>query len=184
MLYRVFPFRPEADPGEEGGALFVPRFRQGSGRHDNPDRYGALYLSRDPESAVAERIQTFRGQVLPPDDHKRRDGTSYALAELDDSDLSPLVDLDDPAELVTRELRPSMVATGDRLSARAMSALLFDEDVPGFLWWSTLEASWTNATLFAERAVRHLRSTAEPEPLSIEHPAVRAAADRLGVLLP
>jgi RES domain len=184
VLYRVFPWNPASAPSEEGGPLFVPRIRQGGGRHDNPDRYGALYVSRDPESAVAERIHVFRGQVLEDADLQRRDGTRYAMASLADADLPPLVDLDDPAELVARDLRPSRVATDDRDRTRAMAAALYEEDVAGFWWWSTLESSWTNATLFAERAAPHLRPGSDPEPLSIDHPAVRAAADRLGVLLP
>ena len=173
MLYRVFPFRPGTGPADEGGPLFVPRVRQGSGRHDNPDQYGALYVSREPESAVAERIQGFRGQMLAGADLRRTDGSRYALA-----------DLDDPAELVSRELRPSMVATGHRPATRALAASLFQKGITGFSWWSTLEASWANATLFSERSVPHLRLLGEPEPLSLGHPALRIAADRLGVLLP
>ncbi|MFL5798822.1 MAG: RES family NAD+ phosphorylase [Actinomycetota bacterium] len=184
MLYRVFPWNPARAPQAEGGALFVPRIRQATGRHDNPDRYGALYVSRDPESAVAERIQAFRGRVLTDARLIRRDGSRYALVSLADDDLSPLVDLDDPAQLVARGLRPSLVATGDRSRTRSMAAALFDEGGPGFLWWSTLEASWANATLFAERSVSYLQPLGEPEPLSLDHPALRAAADRLGVLLP
>ena len=61
---------------------------------------------------------------------------------------------------------------------------LYEEGGAGFLWWSTLEASWINATLYAERTVTELQLAGDPEPLSIEHPAVAAAADRLGVLLP
>ncbi len=184
MLYRVFPFRPGTGPADEGGPLFVPRVRQGSGRHDNPDQYGALYVSREPESAVAERIQGFRGQMLAGADLRRTDGSRYALADLDDGDLPPPVDLDDPAELVSRELRPSMVATGHRPATRALAASLFQKGITGFSWWSTLEASWANATLFSERSVPHLRLLGEPEPLSLGHPALRIAADRLGVLLP
>jgi hypothetical protein len=102
---------------------------------------------------------------------------------LADDDLPPLVDLGDPAELVPRDLRPSLVATGERSRTRAMAAALFDEGGPGFLWWSTLESSWRNATLFAERAVDRLHLRGDPEPLSLDSPALRAAAERLGVLL-
>ena len=183
MLYRVFPWDPASAPSDEGGALFVPRIRQGGGRHDNPARYGALYVSRHPVSAVAERIQLFRGRSLTDAKLVRRDGLRYALVSIADEELPPLVDLDDPAELMARELRPSLVATADRRRTRAMAATLFDDGGPGFLWWSTLESSWTNATLFAERAVPSLRLEGEPEPLSVETPAVQSAADRLGVEL-
>src|SRR6266480_8059192 len=120
MLYRVFPMDPGAGPAEEGGALFVARAMQGGGRHDNPHRYGALYASREPESAVAERIQPFLGQVLAEADLRRADGRRYAVAALDDSGLTGVVDLDDPAELSRRGIRPSSVATHDRAVTQAI----------------------------------------------------------------
>jgi hypothetical protein len=166
-----------------GGPLHVARDRQGAGRHDNPDRYGALYLSGLPESAVAERIQGLRGQVLTNLDFRRRDGSRLALAVLDDSAVTGIVDLDDPSELARRDVRPSQVATRKRDITQPMALSLYRERVPGFSWWSTLEATWANTTLFVERVARRLRAAAEPELLSVDHPAVRAAADVLGVRL-
>ncbi len=183
MLYRVFPHLPGREPQDEGGPLFVPRERQGTGRHDNPDQYGALYVSRLPESAVAERIQPFRGQNLTDGDLARRDGARYALVALNDAGLTDVVDLDDPAELMRRDLRPSRVATRKRDATQGLARSMYDEGIPGFSWWSTLEAAWTNVTLFAERALPALIVDGEPEPLTIEHPAVRAAADLLGIRL-
>lgn len=46
-----------------------------------------------------------------------------------------------------------------------------------------LEVSWTNVTLFAERASPRLRIAGEPEMLSVRHETVRSAADALGVRL-
>jgi hypothetical protein len=183
VLYRVFPYVPGRDPLDEGGPLFVPRLRQGTGRHDHPDHYGALYLSRLAESAVAERIQSFRGQSLTDEDLARRDGARYALVALDDAGLTDIVDLDDPAELVRRRLRPSGVATRRREPTQAMALSLFDEGVTGFAWWSTLEAAWANVTLFAERSVPRLAIQGEPELLGIDHPTARTAADLLGIRL-
>lgn len=183
MLYRVFPHVPGRESLEEGGPLFVPRERQGTGRHDNPDHYGALYVSRSAESAVAERIQAFRGQTIGDDDLARRDGSRYALVSLDDTSLSGEVDLDDPSELVRRALRPSGVATRRREITRRMALSVYEEGVPGFAWWSTLEAAWANVTLFAERVSGRLSIQDDPLPLSVDHPAVRAAADLLGIRL-
>jgi RES domain-containing protein len=180
LLYRVFPWNPESAAASPGGALHVPRSRQGTGRHDNPDRYGALYMSRSAESAVAERIASFRGQQLVDDDFVVAAGR-YALAAVDDSNLGNLVDLDDPTELVARSLRPSRVATLERSITQTMAAALFDEGIAGFGWWSTLNADWANVTLFAERAVAELTLASEPEPLSIAHPAVVAVAPMVGV---
>ena len=62
-LYRVFPWarRRFVRP------LDVPRSRQGANRHDNPDLYTALYLAREPDGAIAEAIQGFRGRTLTID---------------------------------------------------------------------------------------------------------------------
>jgi hypothetical protein len=183
VLYRVFPHLPGRESLEEGGPLFVPRERQGTGRHDNPDHYGALYVSRSAESAVAERIQSFRGQSLSDGDMTRRDGARYALIALNDAGLTDVVDLDDPSELVRRDLRPSGVATRKRQATQGMARSLYEEGGPGFSWWSTLEATWANVTLFAERAVPALSVEGDSEPLSIQHPAVRTAAGLLGIRL-
>ena len=157
MLYRVFPQLPAAGPMEWGGALYVARVRQGVGRHDNPLQYGALYVSRSPESAVAESIQKFRGQTLTDADLELVDGRRYALAAIDDAALPAAglqtVDLDEPRELVQRDLRPSRIATRLRERTQPVALAIFDEGAAGIGWWSTLEASWPNVTLFAPRSL-------------------------------
>ena len=183
MLYRAFARRDGSAVHEPGGALFVPRWSQGAGRHDNPYEYGTLYTSRDAESAVAEYLQFFRGQRVSGADLRFADGRVLCLAEIDDADLPALPDLDDPEELAGRELRPSRVATGDRDTTQALAMDLHSGGVPGFSWWSTIEAAWVNVTLFAERALDALRSPGPPERLTTGHPSVRAAAERLGILL-
>lgn len=181
MLHRIFPYLPGALETNEGGALFVPRNRQGDGRHDNPPHYGALYASRSEQSAVAEHIQEFRGRGLTDRDLQRADGKRYALVALDDSSLGDIVDLDDPVELGRRNLKPSAIATRRRTITQPLALRLFEEGVMGFEWWSTLEASWPNVTLFAERAVTGLSVDGEPEPLHLDHPVLRAAAESIGV---
>ena len=181
MLFRIFPSSPGAGHAEPGGALYVARDRQGSSRHDNPDHYGALYCARQPESAVAEHLQRFRGQEITDSDLVRADGRRYVLAAIDETRLGPLADLDDPRELVRRNLRPSSVATLDRATTQGIALALFGEDFPGFAWWSTLEASWTNVTLFSERALSFLTVAEEPEPLAVGAAIVRRVADLLGV---
>lgn len=184
MLYRVFPFVPGAGAAEDGGPLHVVRALQGGGRHDNPQAYGALYASRSAQSAVAERIQRFRGRTLAEAHLRRADGTRYALAAIEDEGLDrPLVDLDDPRELVRRDLRPSWVATRDRTVTRPIALSIFAEGAAGLGWWSTLDAEWSNVTLFAERTRRRLRLAGDPEPLTLVMPALRAAARALGIRL-
>ena len=180
MLYRVFSQRPDAAPDP----FAVPRHFQGGGRHDNPDQYTALYLAREPISAVAERIQGFRGQRLTESMFTRPDGRLDALAEIDDAGWPELVDLDDPLVLAAHELRPSRVATGDRPTTQRLALDLFMTGAAGLSWWSTLEASWTNLTIFEERLAAASRRIASIEPLSLVHPAVREAAEHLLIELP
>lgn len=182
MLYRLFPRDPEAGPSHPGGPLYVARALQGDGRHDAPDRYGALYLSRSRTSAVAELLRVYRRQQLTARD-LLESGRTYALAAFDDAGLPDLVDLDEPQVLVQRALRPSMVATRDREGTRAIAIVAFEEGASGLSWWSTIEASWINVTLFAERVRGRLALAGDPEPLGLGHPAVRDAAEAVGVLL-
>ena len=181
-LYRVFPSVPGSRPREAGGPLYVARHLQGSSRHDDPSRYGALYTSRSAESAVAEALQAFRGRDVEPR-HLVRTGRPLALAEIDESRLARLPDLDDPRELVRRSLRPSAVATHDRSVTQPEAAAMFDDGHPGFAWWSTIEASWSNVTLFVERASRGVRIAGSPSPLTVTHPVLVSVADRMGFVL-
>jgi hypothetical protein len=185
MLYRVFRHRADAAVTERGGALHVPRDRQGAGRHDDPARYGAFYAARSAVAAVAESIAAFRGQDLDDSNLKMADGSRLALATYDDTAIDPLTDLDEPAVLLAAGWRPSGVASRDRRVTQAMARRLFDAGAPGISWWSTLESAWTNVTLFAERTIEPeiLQLAAEPERLSLRHPALVAAADHLVISL-
>lgn len=180
MLYRLFPSLPGAEPTERGGPLFAPRMDQGGGRHDNPDAYGALYLSRVPSASVAELLIVLRTQEVLPQ-HLTADGFPYAIASIDDTALTDMVDLDDPENLVARNLRPSGIATRDRDRTQPLALALYQEGVDGFEWWSTIESSWINVTLFADRAVDRISLTGPPEPLTLDSPWVREAAEAIGV---
>lgn len=183
MLYRVTRVHPAASAREFGGALHVPRAKQGRGRHDNPDLYGVLYASRSPISAVAERIIRFRGAVLDDADLRHPDGSFDTLLAIDVERVAPIVDLDEPREMVRRGLRPSTVATRARTPTQELAHAIYDEGGPGFAWWSTIEASWSNVTLFAERAGSSVRVAMKPTPLTVDHPAVAEAAEFTGVRL-
>jgi hypothetical protein len=84
---------------------------------------------------------------------------------------------------VRRNLRPSGVATGNREVTRRVALDIYGKGVPGFEWWSAIEASWINVTLFVDRAVPFLGVAGEAQPLTVGHPAVRAAAEVVGVRL-
>jgi hypothetical protein len=66
-----------------------------------------------------------------------------------------------------------------------MAARVFAAGASGISWWSTLDSTWTNVTLFAERTIEPglLRMIGGPERLSVRHPALVAAADRLVIAL-
>jgi hypothetical protein len=186
-LWRLLPWDTRAAPSEPGGALWFSRALQGAGRHDNPDRYGCLYVTEDPVSAVAEALAPFRGTGALSAAMMTRGGLPLALAELrleDDSELvEEFVDLDDPGVLVDTRLRPSEVATSSRAITQAYAERLFDErpQALGLRWWSTLEAGLINVTLF-DRAARRL-SALDVRPLRLDDPALRDAAEMLGLAL-
>ena len=180
ILWRVFPWDEGARPGEPGSALFFPRTFQTSGRHDNRARYGCLYTSVDAASGVAEILAQFRGQPLS-EGMLDVDGIRLAIAQLELPDDAELIDLDDPRMLRRERLRPSGVATGDRAATQAYAERLFDKrpDALGLRWWSTLESSWINVTLF-DRAARSL-GVRGVRPLAAGDDDVGAAARFLGL---
>jgi hypothetical protein len=159
----------------------VPRAYQGSGRHDAPDRYGCLYVAEAAVSAVAETLAPFRGTGDLHPELLVRSGRQLALAELELSADATLIDFDDPAVLVTEALRPSMVATGRRSVTQACAVDQFEQhrQAAGLRWWSTLEASWLQVTLF-DRAAAQL-SVRDVRTLAVDDATVVAAASSLGL---
>jgi hypothetical protein len=182
-LWRLLPRVPDVAPSNPSGALWFPRELQGAGRHDNPDRYGCLYISESPASAIAEALAPFRGTGMLSPEMLLRAGLPLVLAQLDLDDDSQLVDLDDPRVLIRTRLRPSQVATNVRAVTQAYAVRIFDEHpaVVGLRWWSTLEASLANITLY-DRAADALRLV-DVEELTLEQSATREAADLLGLAI-
>jgi RES domain len=182
-LWRTLPLDKRAADDEPGGALWFPRSRQGRGRHDNPDLYGCLYLAEEPVSAVAELLAPFRGtgKLLPS--MLVRYGTPVTLVGIDLPDRATVVDLDDPATLLASGLSPSRVATRNRTPTQEQASALHEGHpaAAALRWWSTLEASWINWTLF-ERAAP-LLEIGELQRLSVRVPVVREAARLLGLAL-
>jgi RES domain len=180
MLHRCFAWDERAGDGDPDGPLWCPRIYQGEGRHDNPERYGCLYLSTSPVSTVVEQLARFRGQRLLPSLLRRR-GLPLALAALEIDDDVELIDLDNPVVLRRERLRPSHVATRDRRVTQAQALALHERHrkAAGVRWWSTYEALWINVTLF-ERAAPRLR-VQSVRALSLDHPTVAEAAEFFGL---
>jgi hypothetical protein len=182
ILWRALPWQPEARPTDPGGALWFPRELQGAGRHDNPDLYGCLYVGEASVSPVAEALAPYRGAGALTAGMLARSGIPLALARLSLPDESHVVDLDDPGVLLDLDLRPSRVASGERAGTQTYAARIFNDalDVAGLRWWSTLEASLLNITLF-DRCLARLRII-DVTPLTLGHPAVRETAELLGLV--
>ena len=180
VLYRCFAWDKRAREKDPDGPLWFPRVYQGEGRHDNPDRYGCLYLSDHALSTLVEQLARFRGQRLLPSLLRRR-GLPLALAHLELDDGVELVDLDDPVVLRRERLRPSLVATRQRSTTQPQARLLHSRHpaAAGLKWWSTYEALWMNVTVF-DRAAPELRLVSV-RPLTIDDPAVVEAADFFGL---
>lgn len=182
-LWRALPLDRGAKATEAGGPLWFPRLQQGGGRHDNPDLYGCLYVADEPVSGVAELLAPFRGtgKLLPS--MLVRYGKPLALAAVELEGGITVVDLDDPSTLIATNLRPSEVATRKRTNTQRQAADIYEShpDAVAIRWWSTLESSWINWTLFDRAA--ELIEVGEVDELTVNHPVVLEAADLLGLAL-
>jgi len=176
ILYRCFAWDKNARDDQPDGPLWYPRIFQGEGRHDNPDIYGCMYLADRPVSCVIEQLARFRGQRLSGALLRRR-GLPLGLAQLQLSDDTELLNLDDPPVLRREALRPSLVATRHREITQPQARKLYERHraAAGLSWWSTYEALWVNVTLF-DRAAPELRVDSV-RALALDDPAVIAAAN-------
>jgi RES domain-containing protein len=181
-LWRVVAWDAQAAPGQPGHPLWLPREHQGDSRHDNPDQYGCLYVSEQAVSAVAEHLQAFRGAGRLIPSMLTAGGAPLALAEISAPSDWEIVDLDDPRQLLSDGLRPSELATGRRRVTQAIAASLYErhDEAAGLRWWSTLEGSWLNLTVF-DRASGAL-SIEGVDELRLDHQAVTEAAEFLGLM--
>jgi hypothetical protein len=138
-------------------------------------------VAEDAASAVAEALAAFRGTGHLTASMLTHLGRPLALAEIELADQAVVVDLDDPGVLVTEALRPSRVATRARGITQRIAAELHraHPEAAALRWWSTLEASWINLTLF-DRATPAL-TLAEVAELRIDDIVVRDAAALLGL---
>jgi hypothetical protein len=133
-------------------------------------------------SPIAEMLASFRGTGPLTSRMLVRGGVPLALAQLSLRDGVRIVDLDDPAVLLDVSLCPSQVATARRIVTQADAARLFSlSAAPAALrWWSTIEASYANLTVF-DRA-RHDMDLVDVTPLGPTDASVREAAELLGLI--
>jgi len=154
LLYRVFPYRPDARPGEPGHPLYLHP-DQGYGRWDNPDLYRALYVAASPTGAVGEtfaHLSTWSPAMLPVpviDGAERRLGL-YSL----DEDSHPLLDFDDPKSLLDRGLRPTEIVIRNRPRTQHLARAAYEEGAwSGLSWWSMHRPQWTLHMLWGAEGI-------------------------------
>jgi hypothetical protein len=178
-LYRCFAWDLAGSGVQWGGPAWFPRPLQGEGRHDAPERYGCLYVSEEPVSALVEELAPLAGNELASGDLVRG-RLPLALATLRLPDEAVLVDLDDPEVLAAEELRPSDVGTKERASSQAAAMALHERhpEALGIRWWSTFEPAWANVTLF-DRAAETLE-VEDVRELRLDDEVVGEAARFLG----
>jgi hypothetical protein len=142
-----------------------------------------LYLSEDPEHAVAESLQHYRGQTIA-DAELHVGGFRLALGMVDPEAAlaNEIVDLCDPRVLDQLELGPDETASRDRRKTRHIAAMIHAAGRSGLRWWSALAGDWHTVVVFVDRAEGRL-AFHEPEPLTLRHLVLRRAAHELGLRL-
>jgi RES domain-containing protein len=175
LIYRVFPYLPGASSRTPGHPLYV-HADQGRGRWDNADLYRTLYVATSPSGAIGEtfaHLSTWSRRMLP---FPAIAGAHRALGVYSiDEESHPILDFDDPRELLDRGLRPTDIVVRNRPRTQQMAREAFVERRwSGVSWWSmhrpqwTLLALWTHDTVVVE----------EVEPLP-GHAALRDAGGLL-----
>lgn len=182
-LWRVFPYEPAALAGAPFSAAMVPR-GQGAGRFDLPGVTLVWYFAESATHAVAETVQSLRGQTLDAADLLR---AGHPLAQVE-ATLSPavaaaVVDLCDPQELAQRRIRPDHLASRAVTRTQRIAQELAADGVAGFRWWSALNGDWHPTILFHANLLPDALTFGVPEPLTLDTPAVRAACQALAIAL-
>ncbi|NJD18758.1 MAG: RES domain-containing protein [Gemmatimonadetes bacterium] len=181
VCWRVFPWDPEALPGARFSPPHVPE-PTGRGRFDLPrDLSPVLYLAETGAHAVGEMLQAWRGQRLRPA-HLIRAGFPLALVEVrvPPASVGRLADLCDPDHLAATGTAPDTTASRSRERTQPIARAAWDAGRHGLRWWSSFWGDWHTIVLFTRRVGGKLR-LGEPEVLTLEHPAVKEAADLLGM---
>jgi hypothetical protein len=126
-------------------------------------------------------LQAWRGQRILPA-HLNRAGFPLALVEVrfPPASARKLADLCDPAHLAATGTAPDTTASRSRGRTQPIARSAWDGGHHGLRWWSSFWGEWHTVVLFTARLQDRLRF-GEPEVLTLAHPAVREAADLLGM---
>lgn len=149
---------------------------QGAGRVDNPGLYRVLYAGDSATGAVAERFGNLSAWT------ESMFGTGSALAGMRmalveyEAEALRVLDLDDPAALLERRLRPSRIVTPERTVTQQWARSIHEETLwDGVRWWSYWDSRWSSFGIWTTTGVVPVRVT----PLSRADPAVQEASRRL-----
>lgn len=180
LVYRIFPHDPSAPTGQPGHPLYEHR-PQRAGRIDHPD-YFVWYLAAQQEGAVGETFgnlatwdaSMFQTPFLPTG---RRALGIYRLP----NDVR-LLNLDDPAQLVARNLRPTQVVVRNLAVTQAWGHSIWSERDShdhasrrwdAVAWWSYHHPRWQILGSWNPPEL------VEIQELKLTHPAVQEAASVL-----
>jgi hypothetical protein len=184
-VYRVFPHDPQALPGQPGHAEFVPAL-QGAGRLDNPGQYSVRYFAESGAGAVGERFGELAHWVPAMFRQPARDGRErrLALATFELPASVRILDLDDAAVLLERDLRPTDVVRRNQAVTRAWALRIHQERGrrgprwDGVRWWSWYRAEWPIVGMW-EGTVELV----DVQALTLSHPSVQEAASLMARVL-
>lgn len=179
-LWRVFPFDPEARPGEPFSKTHVPS-SGGSGRFDLGFA-PVLYLAEDPEHAVGEKIARYRQAPLKAN-HLKEYGHQLGIVEVK---ISPpasakILDLCAPASQLEIGIRSDQIAARDTSETQAIAQIIYDRDYSGLRWWSAFIGEWHTVVVFLDKISSKQIRFGSVEILGLDHPAVQKAAEVLGM---
>ncbi len=184
LIYRVFSWNSKIKKETaDGGALYIPRDKQGEGRHDIPEYAGVMYCSGEVISAISETIQDFRGKTITNRDFELANEKIKALAALELADDAKIIDLRNAKNLMKYKINPVEVATHERETTKKVSERMYQEEAGGFIWWSAIESKWANLTLFGDRIKNKLKVKGPIKPLNTAMPEVVTAAGYLNINL-
>jgi hypothetical protein len=195
VLWRAFPWDRAAPAGAPFSACSVaPAHLQNYGRFDLHGRPSVLYLAETPAHAVAEVLRGLKRNPADPHDPDRHRlsaadlrGAAHPRALV--SVRLPAAVADSVPDFARGEVLAEFGVRADELCSRdrrvtqaaARRIHQHPDGVPGFFWWSALHGDWHVVLLFLDRVRMEEIEFGEPEVLTLENPAVREAAEALGL---
>jgi hypothetical protein len=184
LVYRIFTESAGAHPGEPGHHSYIPHM-QTTGRWDNANEYGLIYLAQSPEGAVAEVFGELPqwGPTMFDVPHL---GGRRALATFSMPDDLPILDLDDAQTLVEQHLRPTQVVIRNPAFTQTFALRAFREHTAagerryaGIRWWSFWRPQWAVLALWVQPGEPYPLQLQGIDQLTLDHAAVRDAAKAL-----